>query len=975
MRINFNPISSIANIALFKNNRGLNKVTERLSTGLRINRASDDASGLSLSEKMRAQIRGVAQAQENVQNAIGLFQIEEGIVGQAQNCLQRIRELSVQAANDTLSDTERAYIQLEIDQIKDEIGRYASDTPYLSSFQMDGSFIKYELTDGDGAITPTTSLFIHDSGKFSQYVGKELRIDILQDATTQEVADASLTSKHIQEVKVGVTGTTLRNTRIWGNSTGAKNDTLITGLTSGMYDPVNAKSFLRRKHDGGLISNNNYSISSALPIPKSTDFQIQLSNPSDAIYKIEGRIVKTNPPVGNKEISDTIIESFDAIQIEDPVKKVTGESHVSTLPAGTVTVNKVPAEFEKIMVTNPVAKFYGEACSTVFPGSGEATLSQVNVVHIQEVRVGASPIASLADGNDGDTVYYWDGSSNKIKVGKKSGGAIIPDASYNISVDYYAKQTGVVEAKKLSVGADGDTVYYWDNTSNTINIGVKQSGSVSAYSTHNVTIDYYGRETGWFAGVPLANGNLGETVYTFDKDNRTITVGRKNAAGNIEAKFSYNAKVDYHGWEDGYQFDYQSYNKYEITDGTKNGGVVQMAEDLYDNTNVPGDHNGRTALEVRINNVLQSNYTYFEDYNGYKNILVFDESPAVGDNITVDYATPVAQAVDWTKATLGESTNSDGSITVGEANAKDGIFNDFWDEQDTRTITIRQPGRNKKLELEVEPSWTPAELIDKLNEAAYGQDVELVAYWENGQVRVKPGTTGWKKRPITGWEGSYFRLENAALPEYSNIGPGGNGDRREIENQYAIKTTTPAQDSRIRITLVEDGTVLSDHQSTWNHHVVDDIGLTIDIRKEAGVGSYSTFFVTTPTIQAGPNAYDNIDFSLPNISVEAIGLDAVDASTREGAFNSIGIVDNAIKRLSSNRAYFGSMINRFEHAFKNLQCMNERISESESVIRDADFATEISIFTKRKILQESTTAMLSQANFRHRQVLSLFDNL
>ena len=106
--------------ALTKTNNSLSKSIERLSTGLRINGAADDAAGLAISEKMRAQISGLNQATSNAQDGISMIQTAEGALGETHSMLQRMRELAVQAANDTLTQEDRSYIQEEIDQLKEE---------------------------------------------------------------------------------------------------------------------------------------------------------------------------------------------------------------------------------------------------------------------------------------------------------------------------------------------------------------------------------------------------------------------------------------------------------------------------------------------------------------------------------------------------------------------------------------------------------------------------------------------------------------------------------------------------------------------------------------------------------------------------------------------------------------------------------------------------------------------------------------
>ncbi len=130
MRINHNISSMITQGALFRVNRDMSKSLERLSTGLRINRASDDAAGLGVSENLRTQVKGTAQAIRNAQDGIAAITIAEGAANEISAILQRMRELAVQSANDTLTSTERNYTNQEYQQLIDEIDRIAAVTNY-----------------------------------------------------------------------------------------------------------------------------------------------------------------------------------------------------------------------------------------------------------------------------------------------------------------------------------------------------------------------------------------------------------------------------------------------------------------------------------------------------------------------------------------------------------------------------------------------------------------------------------------------------------------------------------------------------------------------------------------------------------------------------------------------------------------------------------------------------------------------------
>ncbi len=130
MRINHNISALVTQGSLYKANKAMGSSIEKLSTGLRINRASDDAAGLAISENLRTQIRGVNQAQRNAQDGIAALNVAEGAANEISDILQRMRELAVQSSNETLTDTERSYTNQEFSALINEIDRIAGVTNY-----------------------------------------------------------------------------------------------------------------------------------------------------------------------------------------------------------------------------------------------------------------------------------------------------------------------------------------------------------------------------------------------------------------------------------------------------------------------------------------------------------------------------------------------------------------------------------------------------------------------------------------------------------------------------------------------------------------------------------------------------------------------------------------------------------------------------------------------------------------------------
>lgn len=180
MRINNNIMALNAHRQLVANQTSMARSMERLSSGLRINRAGDDAAGLAISEKMRGQIRGLKQAQRNAQDSISLIQTAEGALNETHSILQRIRELAVQAANDTNTQDDRAEIQKEVDQLLDEIDRIASTTEFNSKKLLNGNAsgvgvvagqdkVVAAYLDGDNAVTGQFKLNVTTAGQAQVY--------------------------------------------------------------------------------------------------------------------------------------------------------------------------------------------------------------------------------------------------------------------------------------------------------------------------------------------------------------------------------------------------------------------------------------------------------------------------------------------------------------------------------------------------------------------------------------------------------------------------------------------------------------------------------------------------------------------------------------------------------------------------------------------------------------------------------------
>jgi len=208
MIINHNMSAIFAQRQLGINNLNLDKNMSKLSSGERIVRAGDDASGLAVSEKMRSQIRGLNKASENAQNGISFIQTTEGYLQETQDILQRIRELAVQSSNGIYSDEDRMQIQVEVSQLVDEVDRIASHAQFNGMNMLTGRFAR---ETGENSVT--ASMWFHIGANMDQrkrvYIGTMTAEGVgVRNATDKKIL--TLSSPELANRSIGVLDSALK---------------------------------------------------------------------------------------------------------------------------------------------------------------------------------------------------------------------------------------------------------------------------------------------------------------------------------------------------------------------------------------------------------------------------------------------------------------------------------------------------------------------------------------------------------------------------------------------------------------------------------------------------------------------------------------------------------------------------------------------------------------------------------------------
>lgn len=203
MRVNFNVSSVIAQNALANNDTRLSNSTLRLSSGLKINKASDNAAGLAIARKMDAQIKSLMRANQNSNDGLSVVNTADGAMAEMHDILQRMNELAIQSANGTNSDDDRKQIQLEIDELVAELDRIAETTEFNAQSLLDGTFAYkgYSNTENvkvrsytDGVASGTYVVgqieYYHYEDNTTTYTGEDKSIKNIESESSYEVSSA-----------------------------------------------------------------------------------------------------------------------------------------------------------------------------------------------------------------------------------------------------------------------------------------------------------------------------------------------------------------------------------------------------------------------------------------------------------------------------------------------------------------------------------------------------------------------------------------------------------------------------------------------------------------------------------------------------------------------------------------------------------------------------------------------------------------
>ncbi|UHA61571.1 flagellar protein [Metabacillus litoralis] len=522
MRINHNIQALNAYKNLSQTMGQTSKTLEKLSSGLRINRAADDAAGLAISEKMRSQIRGLETAERNSLDAISLIQTAEGALNETHSILQRMRELSVQAANGTLEDSDREAIQMEINQLTYEIDRIADTTQFNTKKLLSGS------AEGRAfAEVNTSEVAYTGNGTWSGVVTAEptepAKVEIKFDRSLGELTAADLEGKFFRindktyeldmdGTNTVTTGHVAVNISGWIDSAGNDAD-IITNIKN-----------LMDKLEGAINLNDNQS------------FNIVNNQPTDVDPAIEGAInagtlsFSTTNPMSPKDVENLGVNNEVAsdlitlgVTINDPLtntptNKLVANSESAQSKPIAITFSEVPKTGDALKIDgltiefNSPEKAYGvaEAGKAIIDVTGkdlETVLNEINDVIKLAINDPANPVPALAPVHSVSnnslvlgTIKTDDGNTSGVTNGLDIAlidGDFEADKGKNLEV---ALQIGANASESLTLSL---------GVMDAATLGIARNGDFSTLSTAGVNA---------VLGVNVSTANAAQQAITaFDK--------------------------------------------------------------------------------------------------------------------------------------------------------------------------------------------------------------------------------------------------------------------------------------------------------------------------------------------------------------------------------------------------------------------------------------------------------------------------
>ena len=936
----------------------LQKSIAKLSSGLRINSAADDAAGLAISEKMRAQIKGLDQAVSNAEDGISMIQTAEGALSETHSILQRMRELSVQAANDTLTQQDRSYIQEEIDQLRDEVTRIGNTT----------QFNKKKLLNGDASALWSSS----DSGTKAIINGSLREIDQFGQKRSVE-----------GNYKIKITAEP-------GQAEVQKSDIFTIKhenvLTNKVVDPAVGIEDVKVNN----VPAGSYSVG-VLGEASATDSESKVTG----VYGIDQALSQSSL-VGSTSRSTDNADEMDSEITQDTITGWGTDNNVVTITDGSSTL----------------------ASHTIVAGDTMRSIQEDLMAQLNSEKAQA-----IAGQNGYKLDAYWNTDEDSDDAGEAAG--IFRAVAY---------RTDGTDVKTLAVHGGSDAVEASGLAEGAAETETQTYSSVvgdEGLLTIGITPDNLEGNASILFEVTDVNTSEGTVTFKATADILTTDgVNKVATAENIVVGAGTDTFTSIIGWQDpddpgaggamslqlnnngdmaklfnkGDKFVYNVVSDTNANSGDEDGNGIDQTIVIDGRLNPDWSGSwGGNATQNPIKYNVESDKLNNKDIH-FKNFYLNENTGEVteGDvTITFDndkWGTPDANEL------LGEARNIAtfdatyvGQTAVGDVKLRD--LDKMWDAQgnflldDAKTITFVQ-GDGKKADVTLYAYDTLDEVADKINnaiandlgQAAYVDDATHFADFVGAAAAQNLAGTTQESVPGT------FVIRSAVPGAAGRISISSASE--ELLNAFSLNTLQTATESKYNVSVYDAHTndAIATNVKVTGNKLVGVVHENVDVMFDAMSGISSKWDDVRKTyvyndskeaettlhlsdnstvLQIGANEGEDMTVSIGDMRATSLGLDSVNVMNRDTAARSITVIDNAIDKVSTQRAKIGAYQNRLEYTVNNLTTASENLTSAESRIRDADMAKEMMKFTKLNIMLQAGNSMLAQANQQPQNVLSL----
>ena len=910
MRIQHNIMAMNAYRNLSNNNSALSSNLEKLSSGYRINRAGDDAAGLAISEKMRAQITGLDVAQDNAQSGINLVQTAEGALTEVHDMLNRMYELAEQSANGTYDDTDRAQLQKEVANLKTEINRIADSANFNGINLLDGNLSAEQLSKADIDFSTVTT---EEGVTFnSSLAGQGSKGTFTIDLNTLHGTGDTITFKGTTNGATAFGDITLT----YGASTGTNTFTGSTleeqaqsiadalsnnaNINLNFDVTVDGSSVVLTAKKEGLEGGTITSVASADKTVALGAATVTAGSASNTTWK--GGFDTLFSSTGSGTTGGIVPQIGDELTFT--FAGANGENLTTTIKVTTAMVGDGTVEGMTTNIANALLKASFDDDADTAADESKLQVEDLFKVSPNKQSDGA------ADNAGGLGIESLQGTAKLATVALKRNSATI--TSMTAATDT-AGTNGTAQTYKVAAGTENFTAGDVFVLEGKLSDG--QDFTVELTAGKDFTI---GATYGDSMNSILAALTSADTKVAVGDDGKLVTADKVFSAGTTgEFKVEVaTGALTVTSNKTGVRLGSSSISSVEVK-------TAAAADSGFDPVAATAQQSASASLTIddKILNQYGTAITIgdktYEIVKDARDVSSRNNVAVVIDDMSTETASSIAQKL----------------VDAVEAEDKDNKY-----DVSLKGSTIEIKTTEKGSQVGAITLDTP--YGDKVASATFQFDPKAVK--EGSILEFNGNTYEFVKK------GGEPTTKGAIAIEVDDFS-------KATEKSLADAFANVAKNGLVSV--AEDGTMTL--------RSLENADGTVD--------APSISFKNGLTLQIGDTSesYNQLTVSIDDCHTNSLGIENLDIGTQKGAAAALNTIKDAINYVSNVRGTLGATQNRLDHTINNLSVMEENIQDAEANIRDTDVAEEMMEYTKNNILIQSAQAMLAQANQVPQGVLQL----